>query len=223
MAAAARTNGIVPPPKFLPAAGLPQILWNEWRQLFETYCDAIDFNDFADKKQKAILLNCLGTEGQKQFFQIARCYISARCFRAHKSPTQARERKDAQLQGESITENIVALRDLATTCHFGDFLDNALCDQLIEKLHNSNILLAKEKLDLTKAISTTVRLESAIKDAKSMRKSMSANGTEHSSVNAVKKKSSKPYYKRPTGDKYETHVADVVHRNTRRISKVVLR
>ena len=33
-----------------------------------------------------------------------------------------------------------------------------------------------------------------------MRKLMSANGTEHSSVNAVKKKSSKPYYKKPTGD-----------------------
>ena len=68
--AAATTNGIEPLPKFLPAAGLPPILWNEWRPLFETYCDAIDFDDFADKKQKAILLNCLSTEGQKRFSKL---------------------------------------------------------------------------------------------------------------------------------------------------------
>ena len=68
--AAATTNGIEPPPKFLPAAGPPPIPWNEWRPLFETYCDAIDFDDFADKKQKAILLNCLGTEGQKRFSKL---------------------------------------------------------------------------------------------------------------------------------------------------------
>ena len=54
---AATTNGLVPPPKFLPAVGPPLIPWNEWRPLFETYCDARDFDDFADKKQKAILLN----------------------------------------------------------------------------------------------------------------------------------------------------------------------
>ena len=53
MAAAATTNGIVPPPKFLPAAGPPPIPWNEWRPLFETDCDAIDFDDFTDKKQRA--------------------------------------------------------------------------------------------------------------------------------------------------------------------------
>ena len=66
--AAATTNGIEPPPKFLPAAGPPSIPWNEWRPL--TYCDAMYFDDFADKKQKAILLNCLGTEGQKRFSKL---------------------------------------------------------------------------------------------------------------------------------------------------------
>ena len=53
---------------------------------------------------------------------------------------------------------------------------------------------------MTKAVKTAVRLENVIKDAKSMRESMSANGTEHGSVNAVKKKNLKPYYKKPTGD-----------------------
>ena len=77
--AAAITNGIEPPPKFLPAAGPPPILWNEWRPLFETYCDAIDFNEFADKKQEAILLPSW-YRGPEKIFHIARCYISARCY-----------------------------------------------------------------------------------------------------------------------------------------------
>ena len=58
-------------------------------------------------------------------------------------------RKCAQLQSESITEYVAALRKLATTCDFSDFLDDALCDQLIEKLHNSKIherILAKRSL-----------------------------------------------------------------------------
>ena len=229
--AAATTNGIEPPPKFLPATGpppipwnkrestpVPPIPWNEWRPLFETYCDAIDFDDFADKKQKAILLNCLGTEGQKRFSKLpdatypqgATEYTKA-LLKLEKEYKQVKNkqaeryvfRKHAQLQGESISEYVAALHDLATTCNFSDFLDDTLSDQLIKKLHNSKIrerLLAEEKLDLTKAVKTAGRLESAIKDAKSMRESMSANGTEHGSVIAVKKKNSQPYYKKPTGD-----------------------
>ena len=188
MAAAATTKGIEPPPKFLPAAHPPPIPWNEWRPLLETYCDAIDFDDFADKKQKAILLNCLGTEGQKRFSKLldatypqgATEYTKAllKLEKEYKPVKNKRAeryvfRKRAQLQGESILEYIAALRDLATTCDFGDFLEDVLCDQLIEKLHNSKIrerLLSEEKLDLK----TAVRFESVIKDAKSMRESMSA-------------------------------------------------
>ena len=217
MAAATTTNGIEPPPKFLPAAGPSLIPRNEWRPLFENYCDAIDFDDFADKKQKAILLNCLGREGQKRFSKLLDATYSEgdteytkallKLEKEYKPVKNKRAelyvfRKRAQLQGKSISEYVAVLRDLATTCDFGDFLDDALCDQLIEKLHNSKICerLPEEKLDLTKAVKTAVRLESAIKDAKSMRESMSGNGTERCSVNAVKKKYSKPYYKKPTGD-----------------------
>ena len=45
----AAAAGIEPLPKFLTAPGPPSIPWNEWRPLFETYCDAIDFADFADR------------------------------------------------------------------------------------------------------------------------------------------------------------------------------
>ena len=73
--------------------------------------------------------------------------------------------------GESITEYIAALRDLASTCDFGDFLEDAICDQMNEKMYNHKIrerLLADENIDLDKAIVIAVRLENAIRDAKTM-------------------------------------------------------
>ena len=146
--------------------------------MFETYCDAIDFDDFADKKQKAILLNCLGTEGQKRFSNCLMLHIRKVLQSTQKPYSSYRKnnkiniknkqaeryvfRKRTQLQGESISEYVAALHDLATTCDFGDFLDAKLCDQLIKILHNSKIrerLLADEKLDSTKAVKTAVRLE----------------------------------------------------------------
>ena len=70
-----------------------------------------------------------------------------------------------------ITEYIAALRDLASTCDFGDFLEDAICDQIIEKMYNHKIrerLLADENNDLEKAIVIAVRLENARRDAKTM-------------------------------------------------------
>ena len=100
------------------------------------------------------LLNCLGTEGQKRFSKLpdatypqgATEYTKAlfKLEKEHKPVKNKRAeryvfRKHAQLQGETITEYVAALHDLAMSCDFRDFLDDALCDQLIEKLHNSKI------------------------------------------------------------------------------------
>ena len=80
-------------------------------------------------------------------------------------------RRRAQSQCETITEYIAALRDLASTCDFGDFLDDAICDQMIEKMYNHKIrerLLADQNIDLEKGIVIAVRLENAIRDTKTM-------------------------------------------------------
>ena len=117
MAAAATTNGIETPQKFLPGAGPPPIPWNEWRPLFENYCDAIDFDDFADKGKKVILFNCLGTVGQKRFSKLPNAtypqgateYTKAllKLEKEYKLVKNKRAecylfRKHAQLQGERI-------------------------------------------------------------------------------------------------------------------------
>ena len=97
-------------------------------------------------------------------------------------------RRRVQSQCESITEYIAALRDLAATCDFGDFLDDAICDQMIEKMYNHKILerlLADENIDLDKAIVIAMRLEKAIRDAKTMDPHRLSDGFDKT-VNVVK-------------------------------------
>ena len=115
------------------------------------------------------LTNCAegATEFEKANLKLANKYTVVRNKRAERYAF----RRWAQSQCESITEYIAALRDLASTCDFGDFLEDAICDQMIENMYNHKIrerLLADENIDLDKAIVIAVGLENAIRDAKTM-------------------------------------------------------
>ena len=115
------------------------------------------------------LTNCAegATEFEKANLKLANKYTVVRNKRAERYAF----RRWAQSQCESITEYIAALRDLASTCDFGDFREDAICDQMIENMYNHKIrerLLADENIDLDKAIVIAVGLENAIRDAKTM-------------------------------------------------------
>ena len=62
--------GIDPPPKFMECPGIPAIPWDEWQSLWSTYADAIDADQFSAKRKTALLLHCLGTEGQKRYAKL---------------------------------------------------------------------------------------------------------------------------------------------------------
>ena len=67
-----------------------------------------------------------------------------------------------QTSGESVSQYLVELRRLASTCEFGAFLDEALRDRFVCGLSNENIqkrLLAKKELKLSDAIETVVAIE----------------------------------------------------------------
>ena len=216
-------NLIDAPAKFLEKPGPPPIAWHEWKRQWDTYMIAIDGEQFSDKRKTALLLHSLGTEGQRRYSKLKELTFyppSATEFEKtnlkleneyriirNKRAERYTFRKRTQTQHESITEYIVALRDLASTCDFGDFLDDAICDQLIEKMNNHKIrerLLADENIDLDKAIVVAVRLESAIKDARSMEAQNSVNPFSTESVNEVRQK--KTYARKvSTYDKYKKH------------------
>ena len=166
---------------------------------------AIESEQFSDKRKTALLLHSLGTEGQRRYSKLKELTFyppSATEFEKtnlkleneyriirNKRAERYTFRKRTQTQHESITEYIAALRDLTSTCDFGDFLDDAICDQLIEKMNNHTIrerLLADENIDLDKAIVVAVRLESAIKHARSMEAQNSVNPFSTESVNVVR-------------------------------------
>ncbi|KAL1420004.1 hypothetical protein MTO96_024712, partial [Rhipicephalus appendiculatus] len=59
--------GLQPPPPFLPSPGHPAVPWDQWKQAFQTYMVASGASDLPAERRKAILLTCLGMEGQRIF------------------------------------------------------------------------------------------------------------------------------------------------------------
>ena len=54
------------PAPFLPSAGAePAVPWPRWISIFENFLLAIGGDKFTAERQRAVLLTCLGTEGQR--------------------------------------------------------------------------------------------------------------------------------------------------------------
>ncbi|XP_070384417.1 uncharacterized protein, partial [Dermacentor albipictus] len=58
-------TGLAPPPFFLPTPGRPSLPWEQWEQMFNVYFLASGAAAFKPEQRKAILLHCLGAEGQR--------------------------------------------------------------------------------------------------------------------------------------------------------------
>ncbi|KFD48192.1 hypothetical protein M513_10906 [Trichuris suis] len=63
-------DGLAAPCPFLEHPGAPVLPWRMWFRLFCNYLDAAFATVPADKRKRAILLNCLGTEGQRIFYTL---------------------------------------------------------------------------------------------------------------------------------------------------------
>ncbi|KAK0142863.1 hypothetical protein N1851_019189 [Merluccius polli] len=173
--------GISQPPALLDTPGEPTMLYTTWIQMFENYLLALTANDMPDKRKRALLLHCLGTEGQRIFLSlpdVGTSYKSAcdalKAFfvpRVNVVAERNKFRRRAQRQGESIVQYIAALRDLLVNCDFGLLADDMIRDQLIEKTSSSRIrerLLLEADLTLQKAITLASHIETAVADAKAI-------------------------------------------------------
>ena len=56
-----------PPTPFLALPGEPPVPWIRWLESFETYLAALGLEEANDARRKALLIHCLGTEGQRIF------------------------------------------------------------------------------------------------------------------------------------------------------------
>ena len=95
--------------------------------------------------------------------------------------------KRNQQTGETVSEYMAELRRLATTCEFGTFLNEALCDRLVCGLRKEAIqrrLLAEPNLDLKRACELAQGMEAANRNAKKIQAKDSG-----SLVNSIKGRS----------------------------------
>lgn len=80
--------------------------------------------------------------------------------------------KRQQKKDETVTEYLLALKELASTCEFGQFLNDALRDQFVCGLSGEGYhkrLLTKKDLTFKKACDIALALELAHKDTKELR------------------------------------------------------
>ena len=61
------TLGLSMPQPFLQFLGEPPVSWERWYPAFETYLLASGISSFPELRCRAILLHCLGLEGQQIF------------------------------------------------------------------------------------------------------------------------------------------------------------
>lgn len=170
------------PSFFLPAPGEPVIPFKTWEKMFNNYCLVIDVEGqkWTDARQRALLLHCLGTEGQRIFYTLAdtgtTLATALKALDDYFTPKvnvvveRHTFRKRAQLRDETIVQYIAALRQLAATCEFENS-DDMIRDQLVEHCVNPHIrerLLLKTKLKLKDAITLACQIESAGEQAKAM-------------------------------------------------------
>eukprot|EP00731_Ephydatia_muelleri_P009634 Em0005g220a len=189
---------------------------------FEAYAERLEqyllVNDVSDKKkQVAFFLTVVGSstyqvlrdllapdtpasrtleellEVLKGHYKPARLVIAER-FNFHRRHQQP---------GESAAKYMVELRRLAKTCHFGQFLNDALRDQLVCGLIATNIqkrllseanLTAERALEISQAMET---VEKGAKDFKEEHQDSKRQETETAAINVVRKPV--PNRARPSG------------------------
>ena len=78
-------------------------------------------------------------------------------------------RSRKQNSDEPIDAYLSSLRELAKACEFGEFEDEMIGDQIVEKCHSTNLkerLLAQDSLDLAKTIRIARSNEHAVQETR---------------------------------------------------------
>lgn len=175
------------PPNFLETPGDPAIDFDQWLIYFRNYVLAIGGDAYSDERLKALLLNCLGIEGQRQYIAIENVPLSTPVSATSSKPAferavqrlrdrfvvkkakvtiRAEFRGRQQRSGESISDYLCALRVLAAKADFRNYNEEqAIMDQIISHTTNDKIrerlLLEGDALTLDRAIELAVRIETA--------------------------------------------------------------
>ena len=174
---------LTPPPPFLSTPGEPNIPWNTWIRMYDNYALMAQLANMDQATQKAYLINSLGVEGQRVFFNMQldddTCNAVRVAMNRYFMPTvnevaeRVKFRQHSQLANVSIEEYVNTLRDLVKNCNYGRYGEQCepdmLRDQIIEKCYSPRL---REKLLYVSAEkareNTLLTLDTTISIAKAM-------------------------------------------------------
>lgn len=135
--------------------------------------------DLPDARKHALLIHCLGTEGQRLFYTLTVAddeYDTAlKAIEDFFIPQvnivaeRYRFRHRSQCSGETTDQFAAALKELVTTCQFGTMEEEMIRDQIMEKTNSTRIrecLLLEVLLTLNKALTIARQIETAVTEAK---------------------------------------------------------
>ena len=173
-------ESFLPPPRqFNTAAVDMHVEWRMWINSFHIYSQAIELEKKSDSIQTATMLHCLRPSAQRiyetlpdkkdtleeaekaleQYFAPKRNVVAERYkFRSRK-----------QNSDEPIDAYLGSLRELAKACESGEFEDEMIRDQIVEKCYSTNLkerLLAQDSLDLAKTIRIARSNEHAVQETR---------------------------------------------------------
>ena len=176
---------VQPPPQFDFEHRQPGQAWKQWKQRFDIYLEASDYDSV---KKISLLLNALGVEGIEFYNTFSFETDSERANDEEESVAQPSfdavlKRFDDhflasvnvtferhlffirdQKAGESVDRYVTALRTLASTCEFGDLREPLIRDRFVCGLSNAAVkerLLRTSQLTLQKAIDSCRAAEAA--------------------------------------------------------------
>lgn len=119
----------LPPPEQWPHKGEPTIPWDRWKSWFVTYMLAIGLDVVSPKRKTAISLHCLGAEGLRLFQTLREAHTYDAAVErldghfAKKQSALLKRLHFRQRAGESVTQYIADLKELAQSCQFGYLRD----------------------------------------------------------------------------------------------------
>ncbi|KAF0290295.1 hypothetical protein FJT64_011511 [Amphibalanus amphitrite] len=171
----------VAPAPFLPAAGAePGTAWPRWIRMFDNFLVAVGGGSFSAARKETILLTCLGAEGQRIFESLPAAVkqegedqyaFTRRRLEAQFAPRQNvcveryRFRSRVQQTEETVQQWVSILRQLASSCEYGDRTDEFIRDQVIERTNSSKLrqrlLMEGSDLTLERTLTISDTLESA--------------------------------------------------------------
>ncbi|UYV81082.1 hypothetical protein LAZ67_19002721, partial [Cordylochernes scorpioides] len=161
--------------------------YNEETETFETFYERLEqfliLEEAGDEKKKAYLLTLMGSKTYGVLKNLCSPILPKDktfdnlidILKRHFSPKRSIvvERfiffKRMQLKEESISDYLVEIKRLASSCIFGNFLEDSLRDKMVCGLYNAKIqnrILSEGDISLAKVIEIALSMEAAEKNTK---------------------------------------------------------